>query len=146
MMHNSSFSGKWAGQFVYGSDYGDLEGEKVTFMLLVEKNDENGFEGKAFDIDGIGVNKEAASVRGFIEDSMISFVKQYPTTYVFREDLALEFLSNKLSPEIHYTGDYNESKQMFSGHWEIVWSEVKQGEDYLEYLCTGTWEMRKEKD
>jgi hypothetical protein len=146
MTVNISFSGKWKGEFVYGPEYGDIEGEKATFMFFVDKNDETGFEGRSFDIDGVGVNAEVAIVRGFIDDDMISFIKQYPTTVVFQQDGSLETISTKPSPEIHYIGEYNERLQMFKGSWEMVWSEVKQGEGYLEYLCTGKWEMRKEED
>ncbi len=146
MAANISFSGSWTGEFVYGEEYGNIAGEKATFMLFVDKNENNSFEGRAFDIDGTGVNNEVATVRGFLENESISFIKQYPTMLTFQEDGTLEKHKSKASPEIHYTGEYIESKKSFIGEWEMVIDEVKQGDEYLEYLCTGTWEMRKEED
>ncbi len=144
-MINNRLAGKWKGEFVYGPEYGKIEGEKATFMLFVEKEDENGFEGKAFDIEGIGVNDQAASVKGFFADGMMSFIKQYPTTQIFQEDGTLQTFYRP-SPEIHYTGEYIQATGMFKGNWETTWGEVRDGDEYLEYLCTGTWQMIRETD
>ena len=75
---------------------------------------------------------------------MISFVKQYPVRAEIEQDGTLITIEDKPAPEIHYEGEYNETKKMFSGKWELKVHEEKLGEGYMEYLCTGTWEMRKE--
>lgn len=145
MILNISFTGQWEGEFVYGSDYGDLEGEMVSFMLFLEGRG-NQFEGKAFDIDGVGAQSEVATVRGFYEKGTISFIKQYPLAQEFQEDGSLKVIENKKPPEIHYNGEYYEGLKMFKGKWEMVWAEEKVGEGYYEYINTGTWQMKREED
>lgn len=137
------FSGKWKGEFVYGPEYGDLEGEKASFILFVDKSEDWGFEGRIFDIDGVGVNPNVATVKGFVENGEISFVKQYPVAQTFLEDGTTQFESDKASPEIHYSGKYSGAEKLFRGVWEIEWREINQdGYPYDQY-CSGTWEMRQ---
>lgn len=143
MQSKIDFSGQWKGEFVYGPEYGNLHGDKVSFMLFLEGKD-NEFAGRGFDIEGVGVQSEVASIKGFYNDGLISFIKQYPLTNEIEQDGTLIPVEDKPSPEIHYEGEYNETQKMFSGKWEIKMHEEKFGEGYIEYLCTGTWEMRKE--
>jgi hypothetical protein len=139
------FSGQWKGEFVYGPEYGKLHGDKVNFMLFLEGDGEE-FTGKGFDIEGTGAQSEVASIKGFCSDGLISFIKQYPLRYQIEEDGTLILEDGKPAPEIHYTGEYNETREMFSGKWEIKSHEEVFDDGFFEYLCTGTWEMRKERD
>jgi hypothetical protein len=137
------FSGHWKGEFIYGPEYGELYGERVSFMLFLEGNGDE-FTGKCFDIDGIGALPDVASINGFYDSGVISFIKQYPHRYEMEEDGKLNLVEDKAAPEVQYFGEFNENRDKFMGKWEIVIHEEKEGEGFLEYLCTGTWEMKKE--
>ncbi len=114
-------------------------------MLFLEGN-RNEFTGKVFDIDGVGCQSDVASIKGFYDNGSISFIKQYPQPYVLEDDGTLSLDKSRKTAEIHYYGEYNESLEQFSGSWEMVESEKKHEGGYIEYLNTGTWEMRKEKE
>lgn len=144
MQKSIHLSGQWKGEFVYGPKYRNLYGDKVNFMLFLE-GDNSEFIGKGFDIDGVGAQSEAATIKGFYNDGMISFIKQYPLRNEIEQDGTLILVEDKPSPEIHYLGEYNQVQEMFSGNWEMKLNEAEFGKGYIEYLCTGTWEMRKEK-
>lgn len=140
-----SFAGQWKGEFIYGAGYGDFEGERASFLLFLDDG-VNEFSGKAFDIDGVGVQNEAATIKGFYKDGMISFIKQYPKAHLLEDDGSLTLDEKKTSPEIHYYGEYNEQAEEFAGNWEMVVSEIKEGKNFVEFLCVGTWHMKKEPD
>ncbi|MBY0477629.1 MAG: hypothetical protein K2Q24_08270 [Chitinophagaceae bacterium] len=145
MPNQIEITGQWKGSFWYGPEYGAIEGESVEFMMFLEaKNGE--FEGKCFEMGGVGVspNADLALIKGFIKDGVISFVKKYNHATFFDEDGNVQDDFFKPSHEIIYHGEYTESDHKFLGDWEIVTKVEDSGGDMIEYLCTGTWEMKKE--
>lgn len=138
-----NLTGTWNGYYSFGREYGnELHGEKVKFMLfLLQKNFE--IEGTSVDYEGISINFEKASIKGFIKENFISFTKQYPILLQFDENNNVIRDDSKPSPEIHYTGYYDVKTKLFSGKWEIVVAVESDPFGDMEYLATGIWEMKK---
>jgi hypothetical protein len=139
-----NLTGTWVGYYYYGAEYGKvLHGEKVKFMLfLTQKNFK--FEGTSVDYEGVTSNFETADIRGFIKDDFISFIKKYPVALLFDEKNNPIKDESKPSPEIHYTGNYNQQAKTFSGKWEIVAHTESYHFGDIEYFATGNWEMWQE--
>jgi hypothetical protein len=116
-------SGTWSGELTYGEEYGpDLQNKKLKFRLIL-KEDEGDITGECIDTGGTGIITEPASINGFIEDDMISFVKQYPTFYII---------------------DPKGENGTFEGDWHVVY-EIKQLTfGFAEYALSGTWMMKRE--
>jgi hypothetical protein len=139
-----NLTGCWKGFFSYGPEYGEeLFNQKVNFMLHLKANGKE-FEGTSVDIEGVGANFETATIKGFVEGDLISFVKQYPFDHFFNEDGSVQTDTSKPQPEIHYTGHYHERKKIFIGDWEMVIHSEPYGKGWIEESCTGQWEMGKE--
>ncbi|QNA46013.1 hypothetical protein [Lacibacter sediminis] len=142
-----SISGQWKGYFWYGKEYGELEGESVEFMMFL--NEQNGeINGKCFEMGGVGVAEGAdlAVINGFVKDRQISFIKKYNHATFFDEDGNAQIDALKPSQEIHYEGEFEVSEYQFTGTWEIVERSEIYGDCFVEYICTGTWMMKKEND
>ena len=139
-----NLTGTWNGYFSFGQEYGkELQAEKVKFMLFLSQKNFK-FEGTSVDYEGVGSDFQKASIKGFIKGNFISFIKQYPVFLQFDEKNNVTEIESKPSPEIHYTGHYDERTKTFSGNWEMVENIESDPFGDMEYLNTGTWEMKKE--
>ena len=139
------FNGQWARHFTYGTEYEDgIAGGKVQFRLFVDSFQDGQFIGRSVDLEGIGANYEIAQVNGYIDGDFISFSKQYPHLY------GLDEAGNKIEdksrqhPIVSYSGEYNVNTKIFSGQWELRMEIEPVGEYWLEDICTGTWEIRRD--
>jgi hypothetical protein len=137
-------SGIWYGELTYGEEYGpDLQDKKMNFRLVLEENDGD-ITGECVDIGGTGVIPEPASVNGFVEEDVISFVKQYPSFYIINQKGEVQMIPDKEPPEINYMGYYNIENDTFEGDWHVVF-EIKQLTfGFAEYALSGTWNMKRE--
>lgn len=145
-MNVINLSGTWKGHFTYGPEYGEeLFNQKVYFLLHLKSHGKE-FEGTSVDIEGVGANYETAVIRGFIEDDLISFVKQYPKNYSIDPDGTTHNDLSKPSPEIQYTGHFHPRKKTFSGDWEMVIESFEHGDGWFEETCSGQWEMSKDEE
>ena len=135
--------GQWLGHFKYGPEYGDLYGEVVTFSLVLEKLGNGQFQGKCYELEGIGVNSGVATVKGYIEDNLIHFVKEYPAYQQFEEDGSITEFKLPVKPILTYDGEYNFRAQLYKGHWELETNLGPTIHGDLLSFCTGTWEMSK---
>ncbi|MGK2864741.1 MAG: hypothetical protein ACSLE0_22615 [Chitinophagaceae bacterium] len=138
--------GQWRGYFELGPEYGSAEGERTTFMLFIEKENNGQFHGKSVDFDGIGENYNAADIHGFLQSEFISFIKQYPFLYEVNEKNEAVFYKDQKHPQIHYEGNYDFKLQRFTGDWEIVIDAIESPENCLEQLLRGGWQMQKEEE
>lgn len=139
------FTGQWAGHFAYGPEYGDdLVGEKVQFRIFVDSFCNEEFTGRSVDLEGIGANYEIARVKGYIDGDFISFTKQYPHLYGLDEAGKTVEDKTRQHPTVSYSGQYNATTKTFSGQWELRVEIAPVGEYWLEDICTGTWEIRKD--
>ena len=139
-----NLTGTCVGYYYFGSDYGnELHGERVKFMLFLTQNNFK-LEGTSVDYEGKTVHFVKANIKGFIQNDFISFIKQYPVTLIFDDDNNLITDESKPSPEIHYTGYFNQNTKIFSGKWEMVIHRESDHMGDMEYLSTGKWEMWQE--
>ncbi len=143
MNDNLKISGTWNGELIYGEEYGPkIHNNKLFFRLVLEENDGD-ITGECIDVSGTGVVNEPATINGFIEDDMISFVKQYPACYILNKEGSVETIPEKEPLEMNYSGFYNNENQSFEGDWHMI-IEIKQLTfGYAEHAVSGTWSMKK---
>lgn len=139
-------TGRWKGLFTLGQEYGEAEGQATSFILFLEENEKGQFKGKSVDYDGYAENYNPASITGYMQGNTISFIKQYPFAYDVDEEGQTVYYQDKKHPEIHYEGRYDLKIGKFSGNWEMVTFIIPMGENDLEQLLRGKWEMRKDED
>jgi hypothetical protein len=145
MISSKDFKGQWIGYFTYGPAYGDeLNGEKVQFRLFVNACSNMEFSGKSIDLEGIGANYEVAEVKGFLKEDFISFTKQYPHYHEIDETGNTLTDQNSQHPEIQYEGYYDSHSKKITGIWEMSFDLQQVGENWLEHVCSGTWEIKKD--
>ena len=147
-MCKGDLNGIWKGYYELGADYGKrLEGMKTRFKLFLKTN--NGeFSGECIDETNNNDEVIRATVKGFYEGGMISFIKQSPVRLLIDDTGKRITDKNSNHPEIEYSGYYNDAMKMFAGNWELVTridildirGEKRIGEEYL----SGTWQMTKE--
>src|SRR4030042_5234380 len=144
MENNIRISGIWLGELTYGEEYGqDLQNKKMNFKLILEEKDGD-ITGECHDTDGTGVIPEPASINGFVEEDMISFVKQYPAFYILNQTGEVIMIPDRDPPEFNYSGYYNAENDAFEGDWHVVF-EIKQLTfGFAEYALSGTWNMKRE--
>ncbi len=144
MENNIKVAGVWHGELTYGEEYGpDLKGKKMNFRLVIEENDGD-ITGECIDTNGTGVIPEPASISGFVEDDMISFVKQYPAYYIINQKGEVGMIPEKEPPEINYTGYYDPEHDTFEGDWHVVFEIRQLTFGFAEYGLAGTWNIKRE--
>jgi hypothetical protein len=144
MENDIKIDGTWYGELTYGEENGpDLQNKKLKFRMIIEENDGD-ITGECIDTEGTGVIPEPASINGFVEDNMISFVKQYPSFYIIDQKGEIKEIPEKEPPEFNYSGYYNPGNDTFEGDWHVVY-EIKQLTfGFAEYAISGTWMMKRE--
>jgi hypothetical protein len=144
MQEKNRVAGQWFGYFSYGPEYGpELEGEKVTFSLLIEELPSGQFRGKCIELKGIGANHEVSTINGFIENNFISFTKEY-NTFKSIDEIGNEVDYKGSPPRLSYKGHFNSYSQTFGGSWEIWANEEPYGDGAFVDVCTGLWEIGRE--
>jgi hypothetical protein len=119
-------NGKWAGVLIYGRGYGAKANSELYSSIKVKVTEEDEFEGTATDIKGVGMNPDGGTVTGFIDGNKISFIKKYKS----------ERMKDEPSPDICYSGRFNQAKGEYEGEWVIERSKGAAG--------SGTWRMKKD--
>lgn len=133
----------WKGTFTYNEGYDEIDQYKsVNFKMEIVFND-NSFVGTSTDSESESLFNEPAKVKGFTDDEKISFTLNYPCSYYKNDDGKIVLDEENKHPEIHYLGFWEEDKNSVSGNWEMKMYEEKYGDDYLEELATGEFEMRR---
>lgn len=142
-----SINGTWKGRFIYGPEYGRLNGIPVEFTLTVQQNG-GSFSGQITDTAGIGANpEEIAEVKGIISNYEISFIKTYQHYCEIDENGRIWYPPDAGPYDVTYNGGYDEADEKFSGAREIVSHvEVQMNGGLKHHYCTGSWEMKKEPD
>lgn len=137
-MSDKFFSGVWKGQYVYGPQYSQkVQETAVDFRITMTVTDGivTGTVSENLPLSA------PATIEGFIDGNMISFVKKYACAWSVDDyGNVLEF-PDEPSHEIHYTGSYQEDA--FSGDWEIFVSQVEVYTGMIEapYSGSGYWTM-----
>lgn len=135
--------GQWQGFFQYGPEYGEIvSGKEAEFRLFIEGLSDDQFEGRIIDWEGMGVNGEVSTVKGFIQDHFISFIKHYPVSLVIDEWGSGYIMEGDTEGhKVYYEGAFDPKQDCFAGTWEIV-TETEDHPDFTkEEVATGTWRM-----
>ena len=135
--------GQWIGQFKYGPEYEDFYGEIVTFSLMLEDMGDGVFQGKCFELEGVGATSDVAIIKGYIDEDSIHFVKEYSVHHLLEEDGSTSEFKFHAKPILTYDGQYNYRALMYQGHWELENNLGSTIHGDLLSFCTGTWEMSK---
>jgi|GEM_PF-765257 len=140
-----NLSGQWFGCYTYGPEYGEfLDGQSVSFSLLISEVFNNKFKGQSIELEGIGASEELARVEGFIENRFVSFVKEYKNNGLIDEDGNLLPAEDKSANRVLYNGNYYPPEKKFVGTWEIWANEEPFGDGAFVTLSTGTWEISRD--
>ncbi|MBN2610449.1 MAG: hypothetical protein JXB00_02735 [Bacteroidales bacterium] len=143
MEETIKIAGTWLGELVYNDDHRpELQGKTMKFRLVLEENDGE-FTGECVDTEGTGVIPEPASINGFIDDQVISFVKLYPHFYFVNDQVEIVKDEDKEPVEINYSGEYNAENEQFEGDWNAVYAVKQFTFGYAENLVSGTWVMKR---
>jgi hypothetical protein len=145
----NSMTGKWKGFFtqILGTSEEPYEAKFDFEMDLIQNED--GFEGTCKDMEiEIGQN-EKSKIKGFIDNQIISFTKQYDNS-IFYDDQKDELILIReiKQDEINYYGTWDQSTNKFHGKWEILMSDEPTLDlnEYKQDIEYGDWEMEKVSD
>lgn len=136
-------SGKWIGFYEYGLGY-----ELPYFSQRVKYQIEITSEGQ----DIIGTTSEEksefsvdskATIKGFVDDDLVSFIKTYPIKSIIDEDDNLIKLS-KGEQLIHHTGFLDREQMTMYGLWTIELHTLEKNEHYEPQQVEGIWLLKKQ--
>ncbi|BAV04975.1 hypothetical protein SAMN05421788_11370 [Filimonas lacunae] len=140
-MSDSFFSGTWHGKYTYGEGYGPAyHGVSTAFEISLTL--ERGIlKGYCIDDPKVYPMKQPATIEGFIEGNLISFIKKYACAWSIDYNGNVIEYPQKPSHEIHYTGYFEEG--LFKGEWEIMSNkEVDRNGNILSNSLDGNWSMK----
>ncbi|MFT3981150.1 MAG: hypothetical protein QM687_11815 [Ferruginibacter sp.] len=137
-----NISGKWTGEYTYGETYPEnVKGKSVRFQMEITVSGID-ISGYFSDDESRRFFPEGGTLYGIIENSYISFTKEYPCLWYFTETGEIKLEENSPSQEIIYEGFFENGK--YEGRWEIPFYEEKEEypeTEYSETLGNGTWSM-----
>lgn len=134
---------QWKGYFTYLEGYEAIEQYKQVEFTIKITLTENSFVGTSTDSESKHAFNQPAIIKGFIDDEKMSFVLKYPCSY-FKDDFGNIILDKSSQhPDIHYLGYFDNDKKAVSGNWEMTIYEEKYGDDYLQEILNGAFEMRR---
>lgn len=132
----------WTGEYTYVEGYPEeLKGKSVVFKLIIS-NTEGEIIGTCTDDEADKVFTEPATIKGFIDNNIISFIKKYPYHWETDEDGNSIVFENTPSVEIHYYGNFQNGR--FSGDWDMSMDVMTEDEKWMPFTCEGTWSMEKD--
>lgn len=130
----------WIGHYNYRLE--DEISENHNFEIHANLDD-GSFSGVAIEEEFTQLTGDKPTVKGFIEDDMISFVKSYP--YLFETDENGKQIIDKSirGHQVEYEGYFEEDKGSWSGTWEIHFGEQKIDIGNYEFqFIMGEWSMK----
>jgi len=139
-----NLTGKWEGIYTFGEAFPEaFRDKKVSFVLQLTDTDGD-LAGTCMDEETNRVFGAPASIEGFLEDGMISFVKRFPYFFALGDDGSIITDKNRDSHEVMYNGEPLPDQEGFSGKWEIV-AEVEDAPfgSTVEHVLSGEWSMKK---
>jgi hypothetical protein len=130
------------GYFAYRS--GETDEVRVSFLLEAEEN-QGSFRGTVSDTETTELfEKGTVSVKGFIEDDLISFVKTYPRSYFKNENGDCEVSDSSKPHAIEYIGYWDEEGQKYRGKYIVTYGEYWSDRYLGKFRAQGYedhWEM-----
>lgn len=131
----------WQGFYCYNIEFDETE--QYGFTIDAEFVD-GSFRGEFSEDEFTGITGEKGTVKGFIDEYHISFVKKYPFQYDELEDGSLFFDFEAEGHEVVYDGTFNQETGTWEGEWEILVEEVQVNDEESEqYFDRGSWRMRR---
>lgn len=141
-MSDDFFSGKWVGEYRYGSNYPGME-KKAPVRFEINMTLVDGvLKGNCVDDETKGYFEKPAMIEGNIHDNIISFKKIYPFFWDHDDKNNPRFIPKLPARELEYTGKFENGK--FTGEWEISSVFTDETGEIFEYRGTGSWTMEKE--
>ncbi|MFT3823970.1 MAG: hypothetical protein QM731_08615 [Chitinophagaceae bacterium] len=133
---------KWTGNYIYGDPYPEgIKGISIPFNI--EWTNVDGIlTGTCIDDETKIHFDRPATIQGFIENGVISFIKKYPCRYSIDEAGNVTLHRRESAIDIHYSGSWVEDH--FEGEWEMTLIYETEEGFPREYDCTGIWFMSKE--
>jgi hypothetical protein len=135
-------SGKWVGYYEYGLGY-DLPyfGQRVKYQIEVTFEDDNIIGTASEEKSEYSVDSKA-TIKGYIEDDLISFVKTYPIKSTIQEDHTIQ--NSKGEQFVNHTGILDQDKMVMYGLWTIEIHTIEKDEFYEPNQCEGIWLIEKQ--
>lgn len=134
--------GQWQGFFRYGAEYGKLmEGQEAEFRLFIEEYFDGKFSGRVIDWEGVGANGEVSTVNGLLDGDLISFTKQYSTSFGFDKMGNSIIVEGVPGHSVVYEGRFDFKSKSFLGTWKIRLPIGSIGRSVVKNVATGTWRM-----
>jgi hypothetical protein len=130
----------------YQGIYFDIDQDGIErpygFRMEVEIDEKHSFNGTVWEDEFSGITGKHLSVKGFIDEDHISFVKQYPCLYEYDADGKIIIDESQLGHEVIYDGYWNEEYGNWSGEWEVECeTEVFQFDKIKTSVFIGAFEM-----
>lgn len=99
----------------------DIHGNEIPFPFKMDVilDKRLNFTGTVWAEEFSGLSGKQLSVRGFINDEHISFVKKYPFVYEYDEEGKPFIDESRNGHEVIYDGYWNEPSQKWVGEWEV---------------------------
>ncbi len=99
----------------------DKSGNNLPFLFRMEVElDKNfSFNGTVWEEEFTEMSGKHLSVKGFIDNDHISFVKQYPCLYKIDEKWKVNIDVSKRGHAVIYDGYWDESIGSWIGEWEV---------------------------
>ncbi len=136
----SIIKGHWKGFYEYDSIY-EVTVRKATFRMILDDLGNGRFRGKCIDLEGAGSNVDVATIEGYMENSFISFTKEYPIFFEKDENGNEIELKSTSKPLLTYMGQYDWLNKTFSGTWEILMDDEEDKGGNMIISGAGKWEM-----
>ncbi|MGB5982529.1 MAG: hypothetical protein WBG46_10345 [Nonlabens sp.] len=134
-------SGIWKGYYEYGLGY-DLPffGKRVNIEYTLDFKAYN-ITGKTQEEPSESAVDAQGKIFGYIEDSLVCFVKKYPVISKINENGIIEQQPGELI--VNHTGYYDHKNQSIYGLWTINNPDV-QDDEYEVQQGEGIWLIKKE--
>jgi hypothetical protein len=95
---------KLKGQYTYGEPYPDsIKGKSMRFEIEWKIID-GIIKGICVDDEGKEIFEAPATISGFVDNGVISFLKKYPKYWDIDDKGIVRLLDRPPAPEIHYSG------------------------------------------
>lgn len=140
-MSDDFFSGKWVGEYRYGTDYPGMEKKAPVRFELQMTLEGDVLKGVCVDDETMNYFDKPVIIEGTFRDNIISFAKKYPFFWDHDEKNNPRFIPKLPARKIQYTGQFQNGQ--FSGEWESSSSFTDETGEVFEYRGTGSWNMKK---
>lgn len=130
----------------YQGIYFDIDQDGIErpygFRMEVEIDEKHSFNGTVWEDEFSGITGKHLSVKGFIDEDHISFVKKYPCLFEFDAEGKIIIDETKSGHEVIYDGYWNEENGIWLGEWEVECeTEVFQFDKIKTRVFIGAFEM-----